>query len=232
MSGASCVYGGRGRGRGQGLYRDCRSRWRENDVGAGGRMGAHLRQDLQLHHLAAPPEHFFVIVEVAQDVLPVLGVQLQRVVRCLGGGHAQHLDLVPRHDELVRGAEEPGGGDEARALGVDVQRAQQVDAVAAGHDVAAVPAVRALGLGPGRRHRGRGHGVADTHSDSTKRKVQHLPRSRTAVSSLRREPEPGPASPFVRSRSRPKVWGVAAWIRAAVGAPRQGGKRRLYYSTS
>lgn len=231
MSGASCVYGGRGRGGRVRVFIAIVAVVGAKTTLVRGARGAHLRQDLQLHHLAAPPEHFFVIVEVAQDVLPVLGVQLQRVVRCLGGGHAQHLDLVPGHDELVRGAEEPGGGDEARALGVDVQRAQQVDAVAAGHDVAAVPAVRALGLGPGRRHRGRGHGVADTHSDSTKRKVQHLPRSRTAVSSFRREPEPGPASPFVRSRSRPKVWGVAAWIRAAVGAPRQGGKRRLY-STS
>ena len=198
MRGASCGHGAGGRGivrvsSGAGLLAP------KKNVGRGRGVGesAHLRQDLQLHHLAAPPEHLLVIIKVAQDVLPVLRVQLQRVVRGLCGGHAQHLDLVPGHDELVRGAEQPGGGDEPSALGVDVQRAQQVDAVAAGHDVAAVPAVRALGLGPRGRHRGgRHHGRFNTGLFSTP-----SPSSTGRAGASRGRLAPRPASPFVRSRS-------------------------------
>ena len=106
-----------------------------------------LREHVQLHHLAAPFERGDVIVEVAQDVLAVLGVQLQRVVRRARRGHAHDLNLIARHDELVRRAEQARVGDEPRAVPVHVQRAQQVDAVAAGHDVRARPSAGLVVLG-------------------------------------------------------------------------------------
>ena len=226
MRGASCGHGAGGRGivrvsSGAGLLA------RKKNVGRGRGDGesAHLREDLQLHHLAAPPEHLRVIIKVAQDVLPVLRVQLQRVVRGLCGGHAQHLDLVPGHDELVRGAEQPGGGDEPSALGVDVQRAQQVDAVAAGHDVAAVPAVRALGLGPRGRHRGgRHHGRFNTGLFSTP-----SPSSTGRAGASRGRLAPRPASPFVRSRSDRRSGASLRGI-ARPGVPRGWAERRPFTS--
>ena len=126
--------------------------------GEDGDEGGLLRELVELHHLDAPAKDRQVVVEVAQDVASVLGVQLERVVRRARGGDAEHLNLLARHHELVRRAEQAGGGDEARAILVHVECAEEIHAVVAAHHVRTRPGVRRVIA------RGRGRILGRTHT--------------------------------------------------------------------
>jgi len=56
----------------------------------------HLWQDVEVHDSAQAAEHCDVVLEVAQDVLPVFSMQLQRVQRVGCCVHAQDGDLFMR----------------------------------------------------------------------------------------------------------------------------------------